>query len=146
VFKKGEGIDNVPPGSAPERFGDAPKKSPVCRVTSSSKHECYSESVDPESSLLTIYLPTERGLLSQTNYMSRNYSRLRKTLATNIKRHRAKKSLSQETFAEVCGLHRTYIGSVERCERNVTLSTLEIFAKALGTPVPVLLTDQDEVK
>jgi transcriptional regulator with XRE-family HTH domain len=40
----------------------------------------------------------------------------------------------------LCGLHRTYVGSVERAERNVTLSTLEVFAKALGLSVPGLLT------
>ena len=41
-----------------------------------------------------------------------------------------------------CGLHRTYIGSVERCERNVTLSTLEVFATVLNTTVPALLTSK----
>jgi len=40
----------------------------------------------------------------------------------------------------MCDLHRTYIGSVEREERNVTLSTLETLANALGVDVPKLLT------
>ncbi len=65
---------------------------------------------------------------------------LRKVLAGNIRAYRHKKGLSQEAFAEICGLHRTYVGSVERAERNVTLSTLEAFATALGAPVPDLLT------
>ncbi|HQH27614.1 MAG TPA: helix-turn-helix transcriptional regulator [Oligoflexia bacterium] len=73
--------------------------------------------------------------------MSQNHNRLRKVLANNIKRFRNERSLSQEQLAEACGLHRTYVGSVERCERNVTLSTLEILAKALGLTVPQLLTD-----
>jgi len=46
-------------------------------------------------------------------------------------------------LAEKCGLHRTYIGSVERCERNVTLSTLEVLASALGVSVPELLSKKE---
>lgn len=65
---------------------------------------------------------------------------LRKILSENIRDHRDKQGLSQEGLADICGLHRTYVGSVERSERNVTLSTLEIFAKALGVSVPDILT------
>ena len=65
---------------------------------------------------------------------------LRGTLAENIKLFRKKKVLSQEELAEQCGLHRTYIGSVERHERNVTLSTLEVLSETLGISVPRLLT------
>jgi transcriptional regulator with XRE-family HTH domain len=65
---------------------------------------------------------------------------LRATLADNIKAFRSKKGLSQEGLAEICGLHRTYIGSVERQERNVTLSTLEVLSAALEVSVPELLT------
>jgi transcriptional regulator with XRE-family HTH domain len=64
---------------------------------------------------------------------------IRKVLADNIRRYRHEKRLSQEKLAEACGLHRTYIGSVERGERNVTLSTLEVLSKALCTTVPKLL-------
>jgi transcriptional regulator with XRE-family HTH domain len=67
---------------------------------------------------------------------------LRATLADNIKAFRSKKGLSQEGLAELCGLHRTYIGSVERQERNVTLSTLEVLSAALEIRVPELLTKQ----
>jgi transcriptional regulator with XRE-family HTH domain len=67
-------------------------------------------------------------------------SRLRKTLADNVRAYRDRHGLSQEALAEACGLHRTYVGSVERGERNVTLSTLEVLAKALGVSVPDLLT------
>ena len=67
---------------------------------------------------------------------------LRATLAENIKAFRSQKGLSQEELAELCGLHRTYIGSVERQERNVTLSTLEALSVALGISVPELLTKQ----
>lgn len=65
---------------------------------------------------------------------------LKRILAQNIVRLRRSKGFSQEELADVCGLHRTYVGSVERGERNVTLSTLEVFASALGVSVTDLLT------
>lgn len=68
---------------------------------------------------------------------------LRAVLARNIKAFRREKGFSQEELAEKCGLHRTYIGSVERHERNVTLSTLEALASTLGVTVPDLLTGYD---
>jgi len=65
---------------------------------------------------------------------------LTQILADNIRAYRKREHISQEELADVCDLHRTYVGSVERGERNVTLSTLEIFAVALGVSVPELLT------
>lgn len=67
-----------------------------------------------------------------------------KVLAENIRSYRRAKGISQEEFADLCQLHRTYIGSVERGERNVTLSTLEAIADAMGIGVPVLLTESGE--
>lgn len=65
---------------------------------------------------------------------------LRRILAANLRAFRRERQISQEELADLCGLHRTYIGSVERAERNVTLSTLEVLAKVLGVSVPELLT------
>lgn len=62
------------------------------------------------------------------------------TLAYNVKALRKKKGLSQEELGNSCGLHRTYIGSVERGERNVTLSTLEVLSEALEVTVIDLLS------
>jgi transcriptional regulator with XRE-family HTH domain len=62
-------------------------------------------------------------------------------LADNIRTFRKLKGLSQEGLADMCNLHRTYVGSVERGERNVTLSTLEAIAEVLGVSVPKLLTE-----
>lgn len=69
-------------------------------------------------------------------------SRLRVALATNLRAFRVAHDYSQEELADLCGLHRTYIGSVERQERNVSLTTLETLAKALEISVPELLTDR----
>ncbi len=63
-------------------------------------------------------------------------------LSDNIRTLRRTKGLSQEDLADMCNLHRTYVGSVERGERNVTLSTLEVIAAALGINVPKLLTER----
>ena len=64
-------------------------------------------------------------------------------LANNIRTFRKSRNISQEELADMCKLHRTYVGSVERGERNVTLSTLEVLAAALGVSLPELLTKRD---
>lgn len=61
-------------------------------------------------------------------------------LSENVKMFRKLKGLSQEELADISGIHRTYVGSVERGERNVTLSSLEMLANALGVTVIALLT------
>lgn len=68
---------------------------------------------------------------------------IRAILASNVRTFRRIHGHSQEALAERCGLHRTYVGSVEREERNVSLSTLEVLAWALGVSVPQLLTPQE---
>jgi len=49
-----------------------------------------------------------------------------------VKEERRKKGLSQERLAEIAGVHRTYIGMIERGEKNITLENIEKIAKALG--------------
>ncbi len=65
--------------------------------------------------------------------------RLNTIVAANIRRLRQASGRSQEEFAEVCNLHRTYIGAIERGERNITLKTLERIAAALKVDVISLL-------
>jgi transcriptional regulator with XRE-family HTH domain len=49
-----------------------------------------------------------------------------------LRRRRQRLGVSQEEFADMCGLDRTYIGGIERGERNVALVNIEKIAKALG--------------
>lgn len=48
-----------------------------------------------------------------------------------VREERAKLSLSQEELASRAGVHRTYIGMIERAEKNITLENIEKIAKAL---------------
>jgi transcriptional regulator with XRE-family HTH domain len=57
---------------------------------------------------------------------------------TRVRMLRTKKGLSQEAFADLCGLHRTYIGAIERGERNISLENIEKIARALGVNVQFL--------
>jgi transcriptional regulator with XRE-family HTH domain len=52
--------------------------------------------------------------------------------AKRVRELRLSKNISQERLGEIAGLHRTYIGMIERAEKNVTLVNLEKIAKALG--------------
>jgi len=57
----------------------------------------------------------------------------------NLRKARLAKGLSQEDLGELTGLHRTYVGSVERGERNVSIDNMERFAAALGRTLASLL-------
>lgn len=61
--------------------------------------------------------------------------------AKRVREERKKLRLSQEEFAAKAGFHRTYIGMIERAERNITLSNIEKLAKALHKRVAILLKD-----
>ena len=54
---------------------------------------------------------------------------------------RKAKSLSQEQLAELAGVHRTYIGMIERAEKNITLCNIEKIANALQINICELLKD-----
>lgn len=65
-------------------------------------------------------------------------SKIKSQFGAEIRRLRNKKGLSQEAFADLCGLHRTYIGAVERGERNVSLENIEKISRALGVSMASL--------
>lgn len=61
-------------------------------------------------------------------------------MAANLRRIRIKRGLSQEALAERAGIHRTYVGSVERAERNVSIDNICRLAAAVGVDPRDLLT------
>jgi transcriptional regulator with XRE-family HTH domain len=64
---------------------------------------------------------------------------LQRRLGQSLRARRQAEGLSQETFADLLGVHRTYMGGLERGERNVTLRTIERLADRLGAdPVELL--------
>ena len=55
-----------------------------------------------------------------------------------LRKERLKRKLSQEKLAEIAGLHRTYIGMIERAEKNITLINIEKVANALNINISEL--------
>jgi transcriptional regulator with XRE-family HTH domain len=66
---------------------------------------------------------------------------LRDVLAKNMRRLRAERGLTQEALADESGMNRTYLSSVERSERNVSIDHIARIADALGVEAWVLLRD-----
>ena len=67
------------------------------------------------------------------------HTQINTIVSQNVRAARLRVGLSQEALADLCGLHRTYIGAIERAERNITLQTLAKLADALNkTPQSLL--------
>lgn len=64
---------------------------------------------------------------------------LQRTLGQNLRAYRQERGLSQEAFADVLEVHRTYMGGIERGERNLTLKNVEKIAAKLKLDPLVLL-------
>jgi transcriptional regulator with XRE-family HTH domain len=56
-----------------------------------------------------------------------------------VREERLKKGLSQEDLAARAGVHRTYIGMIERAEKNITLESIQKIARALDLPLDELM-------
>ncbi len=68
-----------------------------------------------------------------------------KVFGTNVKKHRTRLGLSQEKFAEKCGLHRTYISDIECFRRSISLENIQKIADALKIETyKLFLEDYDE--
>lgn len=71
-------------------------------------------------------------------------SELQTIVGNNIRRLRQRIGWSQEELADQCSLHRTYIGGIERGERNITLETLATIANALNCTPTELMAKEAE--
>ena len=78
-------------------------------------------------------LPGDQGVADRTERIA-----LRALVGTNLRRLRKAEGLSQERLAERAGLHWTYVGSVERGERNVSIDNIGKLAAALAVDVRAL--------
>lgn len=67
--------------------------------------------------------------------------RLRLIFAANLKKARIAAGLSQERLAELASLHRTYVGSVERGERNISIDNIDAIARSLKCDARNLLAE-----
>jgi transcriptional regulator with XRE-family HTH domain len=67
---------------------------------------------------------------------------LQRRVGRNLRFFREARGLSQEAFAEVLGVHRTYMGAVERGERNLTLRSVERLAARIGIEPAELLSNR----
>lgn len=63
---------------------------------------------------------------------------------TNLKKYRNELGVSQEKFAEMCGLHRTYISDVERFQRSIALENIQKIADALNIETYKLFIENKE--
>ncbi|EAM2673268.1 helix-turn-helix domain-containing protein [Salmonella enterica] len=63
----------------------------------------------------------------------------RQNFARNLRKIRLSQGISQEKLADLCDLHRTYVSSVERGERNIAVDNMERLAIALGVDIRELL-------
>lgn len=67
-----------------------------------------------------------------------------KVFGTNVRKYRTQSGLSQEAFAEKCGLHRTYISAVECCRRSISLENIQRIADALGVETYKLFLEEEK--
>lgn len=70
-------------------------------------------------------------------------SSLRSRVAANVRACRRARGLSQEALGDLAGVHRTFVGHVERGETNVSIDTLERLAEALQVPVVAFFAEPE---
>ncbi len=72
-------------------------------------------------------------------------SKLLSQFGNKVREERRKRGYSQEQFADLAGVHRTYIGMIERAEKNITLESIGKIARALDVKIAVLLQNVDDI-
>lgn len=60
-------------------------------------------------------------------------------IGKNLRKYRQIKSITQEELSKICNLHRNYIGSVEKGERNISIKSLEKIAQGINIKIEKLL-------
>lgn len=83
-------------------------------------------------------------LVLDTAEMDQSPPPIRTKFGSRLRRLRKERGFSQEGFADKCGLDRTYVGGIERGERNVGIENIERLAFALGLEVKVLFEFGDD--
>ena len=66
-----------------------------------------------------------------------------KVFGTNLRIYRKELGISQEKFAEMCGLNRTYISDIERFQRSISLDNVQKIANALGIETYKLFLEEE---
>ncbi len=66
-----------------------------------------------------------------------------KVFGENLRKYRINRGISQEKFAEMCDLHRTYISDVERAQRSISLGNVQRIADALEIETYKLFLEED---
>lgn len=66
-----------------------------------------------------------------------------KVFGTNLRKYRIAAGLSQEAFAEKCGMHRTYISAIECYRRSISLENIQRIADALGVEIYKLFLEDN---
>lgn len=67
-----------------------------------------------------------------------------RTFGTNVRKYRNQLGVSQEKFAEMTGLHRTYISDIERFQRSISLDNIQKIADALNIETYKLFIEEDK--
>lgn len=67
-----------------------------------------------------------------------------KVFGSNVRYYRTQMGVSQEKFAELCGLHRTYISDIERFNRSISLENIQKIADAIGINTYKLFIENTE--
>ena len=95
---------------------------------------------DKQLPMLTIVCGTKisKGCILKLSSMKRE---ILIKFGNKVRKERNKLELSQEELAAIAGVHRTYIGMIERAEKNITLENIEKVAKALGLKLSDFFSD-----